>query len=123
MAKLTMDEATASSMGSEKHDGVLVGEIVPLVFFTAAAQEKKPPPEAPESIRLRMSVIASFWAIVVFLGLPIWWKTTLVYRASLPLKQMNNWAEGQVSLQPLGIWLYRLSSTDMPTRVPSPYIH
>jgi len=37
-------------------------------------------------------VIASFW-VVVLLGLPLWWKTTAVYRAQLPLSQIDSWAE------------------------------
>lgn len=58
---------------------------------------KQPPPESRESIRVRQFVILSFWAIVVFLGLPIWWWTTSVYRARLPLQEMEDWAEGKVS--------------------------
>ncbi len=57
---------------------------------------KEPPPERPESIRVRTFVILSFWALVVFLGLPIWWKTTTIYRANLPLQQMMEWADGKV---------------------------
>lgn len=58
--------------------------------------KKEPPPETPEGIRTRVRVIASFWAIVLFFGLPIWWETTAIYRANLPLSQMNDWAEGRV---------------------------
>lgn len=97
MAQPTIDEATASSLASKRHDAVLGGDTVPLVAVSAIAMQKKPPPETPDAIRLRMLVIASFWAIVLFLGLPIWWRTTTVYRANLPLKQMNDWAGGQVS--------------------------
>ncbi|KAL8752962.1 MAG: hypothetical protein Q9199_005385 [Rusavskia elegans] len=60
-----------------------------------ATTPKQPPPESRESIRVRQLVILSFWAIVVFLGLPIWWWTTSVYRARLPLQQMEDWAEGK----------------------------
>ncbi|KAL8672955.1 MAG: hypothetical protein Q9168_002588 [Polycauliona sp. 1 TL-2023] len=60
-----------------------------------AATPKQPPPESRESIRVRQFVILSFWAIVVFLGLPIWWWTTSVYRARLPLQEMEDWAEGK----------------------------
>ncbi|KAL8994008.1 MAG: hypothetical protein Q9169_005907, partial [Polycauliona sp. 2 TL-2023] len=56
---------------------------------------KQPPPESRESIRVRQFVILSFWTIVVFLGLPIWWWTTSVYRARLPLQEMEAWAEGK----------------------------
>ncbi|KAI4104987.1 MAG: hypothetical protein LQ339_003604 [Xanthoria mediterranea] len=60
-----------------------------------ATISKQPPPESRESIRVRQLVILSFWAIVVFLGLPIWWWTTSVYRARLPLQEMEDWAEGK----------------------------
>jgi GPI-anchor transamidase subunit S len=62
----------------------------------ARAQNKKPPPESPTAIRTRQLVILSFWAIVIFLGLPIWWKTTTIYRAELPLELMDDWAEGKI---------------------------
>ncbi|KAH6620014.1 phosphatidylinositol-glycan biosynthesis class S protein [Boeremia exigua] len=55
-----------------------------------------PPPESKESIWLRRAAILSFWAVVVLLGLPVWWKTTAIYRADLPLQDMTNWAEGKI---------------------------
>ena len=58
--------------------------------------KRQPPPEKPESIRQRTFIIVSFWAVVIFLGLPLWWKTTTIYRAQLPLEQMLDWAEGRV---------------------------
>ncbi len=60
------------------------------------ASKKKPPPESIESIRTRSQVILSFWAIVILLGLPIWWWTTSIHRASLPLREMLEWADGKV---------------------------
>ena len=59
-------------------------------------QGKQPPPEKPAEIRRRSLIILSFWLIVLFLGLPIWWKTTSIYRANLPLKEMMDWADGKV---------------------------
>ncbi|KAL8808311.1 MAG: hypothetical protein Q9182_000131 [Xanthomendoza sp. 2 TL-2023] len=59
------------------------------------ANVKQPPPESRESIRVRQLVIFSFWAIAVFLGLPIWYCTTSVYRAQLPLQEMEDWAGGK----------------------------
>ncbi|KAI1499034.1 phosphatidylinositol-glycan biosynthesis class S protein [Biscogniauxia marginata] len=59
-------------------------------------KRRQPPPEKPADIRRRSLVIASFWLIVLFLGLPIWWKTTTIYRADLPLSQMMDWADGKV---------------------------
>ena len=64
----------------------------------ALNQKKSPPPERPESILRRRYIILSFWVVVIFLGLPVWWKTTMVYRASLPLQQMLDWADGNVRL-------------------------
>ena len=63
---------------------------------TAAVQTKKPPPESSDSVRVRSLVVASFWAIAVCLGLPIWWWTTSIPRARLPLKEMLEWADGKV---------------------------
>ncbi|KAL9605167.1 MAG: hypothetical protein Q9219_000101 [cf. Caloplaca sp. 3 TL-2023] len=61
-----------------------------------AASRRQPPPEAAESIRVRQVVILSFWAIVFFLGIPVWLWTTSIHRARLPLQQMMDWAEGKV---------------------------
>lgn len=55
-----------------------------------------PPPEKPSDITRRTRVVVSFWLIVLCLGLPIWWKTTTIYRANLPLDGMLEWAEGKV---------------------------
>lgn len=63
----------------------------------APESRKQPPAESHESIRARQLVILSFWIIVIFLGIPIWWWTTSIHRATLPLKEMMNWAEGKVS--------------------------
>ncbi|KAI9847432.1 MAG: GPI transamidase component [Thelocarpon superellum] len=56
---------------------------------------KRPPPETAGEIRTRTLIILSFWAVVVFLGLPTWWKTTTIYRAKLPLSEMMDWADGR----------------------------
>ena len=58
--------------------------------------QKQPPPESVESIITRGLVIGSFWAVVIFLGLPIWWWTTSIHRARLPLQEMLEWADGKV---------------------------
>lgn len=71
------------------HDGPTSGD-------STTAQRKDAPPEKPSDIRRRSWVIFSFWAIVLFLGLPIWYKTTTIYRANLPLSQMLEWADGKV---------------------------
>lgn len=66
--------------------------------LTGVASKKQPPPESLESIRIRSLVVASFWVIVVFLGLPTWWWTTSIHRARLPLREMLEWADGKVFL-------------------------
>jgi len=63
----------------------------------AAAAKKRPPLESPESVQTRSLVISSFWAIIIILGLPIWWWTTSIHRARLPLQEMLEWADGKVS--------------------------
>ncbi|KAH7381740.1 phosphatidylinositol-glycan biosynthesis class S protein [Pyrenochaeta sp. MPI-SDFR-AT-0127] len=62
----------------------------------AVKSTKQPPPETKENLWLRRYAALSFWAVVVFLGLPIWLKTTAIYRAELPLQDMTDWAEGKV---------------------------
>lgn len=57
---------------------------------------KAPPPEKPEDIKTRGWVVFSFWAVVIFLGLPVWLWTTSIHRAALPLQQMLEWADGKV---------------------------
>ncbi|KAK4675495.1 GPI transamidase component [Podospora pseudoanserina] len=59
------------------------------------SSKKLPPPEKPTDVRRRSHVILSFWLIVLLLGLPIWWKTTTIYRADLPLEDMLEWADGK----------------------------
>jgi len=60
---------------------------------------KKPPPEPAKDIHVRSFVIFVFWAIVIFLGLPVWWWTTSIHRSRLPLQEMLEWADGKVSLR------------------------
>jgi hypothetical protein len=76
------DNATDSSTSAEK----------------ALPSSKRPPPETPQNARTRTLVVASFWAVVLFLGLPVWWWTTSIHRAHLPLQEMLEWADGKVWL-------------------------
>ncbi|KAI0018556.1 phosphatidylinositol-glycan biosynthesis class S protein [Xylariomycetidae sp. FL0641] len=62
---------------------------------SAPTKRKLPPPEKSTDTRRRSFVIASFWLVVLLLGLPIWWETTKITRANLPLDQMMNWADGK----------------------------
>ena len=77
----------------------------------------KPPPESPDGVRVRSLVIFSFWAIVIFLGLPVWWWTTSIYRARLPLHEMMDWADGKVS------YAHRVSSYNADCRCPGMPTH
>ncbi|KAG0135889.1 phosphatidylinositol-glycan biosynthesis class S protein [Tuber indicum] len=58
-------------------------------------KKKPPPPDTPEGTRTRSLVILSFWVVVITVGLPLWWITTAIYRAPLPLKEMQSWADGR----------------------------
>jgi hypothetical protein len=71
-------------------------QFAPAKAVNVASTKKEPPPEKPESIRLRHFVLLSFWAIIILLGLPTWWATTSIYRAELPMEQMMDWADGKV---------------------------
>lgn len=61
-----------------------------------AQASREPPPPSPDTVRSRQLVVFSFWAIVLFFGLPIWYKTTAIYRANLPLHTMTEWSEGKI---------------------------
>lgn len=71
-------------------------ESTPGKVVDAAKAQRQPPPESAESILTRRFILLSFWAVAIFLGLPVWWKTTTVYRAPLPLHDMLEWADGKV---------------------------
>ncbi|KAF2022306.1 hypothetical protein BU24DRAFT_337714 [Aaosphaeria arxii CBS 175.79] len=62
----------------------------------AQSSTRQPPPETKESIWVRRLVVLSFWLVVLLLGLPVWWKTTAIYRAELPLQDMTDWADDKV---------------------------
>lgn len=47
------------------------------------------------SYKKRSWVVFSYW-LFVFIGIPIWWKLTEIYRAKLPLAQMDNWSKGHM---------------------------
>ena len=57
---------------------------------------KKAPPEKPEAVSLRSKIVFAFWAIILCLGVPVWYQTTSIYRATLPLQEMLDWAESAV---------------------------
>lgn len=48
------------------------------------------PVEDEKSSRYRTYSILSYFIVLVIIGLPVWWYTTRVYRADLPLTEMSN---------------------------------
>lgn len=51
----------------------------------------------------RLFSVLSFFLILIVLGIPIWWYTTRVYRASLPLNKMYNLKISNKTNKPFGI--------------------
>ncbi|KAK9492970.1 phosphatidylinositol-glycan biosynthesis class S protein [Lipomyces doorenjongii] len=47
------------------------------------------PSESTEAIVLRRKVVLSFWAVFVFLGLPLWFHTTTIHRTPVPLSAIE----------------------------------
>jgi len=79
------------SLNLNAADGSTSGKVI-----AAVTAKKEPPLESKEAIWTRRLVILSFWAVVILVGLPVWWKTTAIYRADLPLQVMTDWADGKV---------------------------
>ena len=79
------------SLNPNEADGSTSGKVI-----AAVIAKKEPPPESKEAIWTRRLVILSFWAVIILVGLPVWWKTTAIYRADLPLQIMTDWADGKV---------------------------
>jgi hypothetical protein len=87
------------SMAAQAHPATASTSDTPPAADTSSCR-KEPPPERPSDSRRRSLVILSFWLVVLCLGLPIWWKTTTIPRASLPLDDMMDWAAGKVRRAP-----------------------
>jgi hypothetical protein len=86
-----------------------------------AAAKNGSPLERPQDVRLRTVVVMSFWALILFVGVPMWWQTTSIHRAQLPLPEMLRWADGQVnaplvSSAQLLIFLSRTANLFFPSR-------
>ena len=47
--------------------------------------------------KIRRLIITSFF-IIILLGVPLWWKTTEVYRAQLPFTEIEEWSNWEVSI-------------------------
>ena len=87
-------------MGQEEDVGTVVGDDK---LVSATKVTKNPPPESAEGIRVRGLAIFSFWAIVIFFGLPVWLWTTSIHRARLPLQEMMDWADGKVRISHVAV--------------------
>lgn len=85
-----------SSDGSENIGMAPIAKTTKIITTTQTKLRKEAPPEKLSDIQRRSWVIVSFWLIVLCLGLPIWWKTTAIPRANLPLAEMMDWADGKV---------------------------
>ena len=59
------------------------------------SQDKHTPALTRAELRNRGHIVLSFWVVILVLGLPLWYLTTSIYRAPLPLSQMTAWSEGK----------------------------
>lgn len=96
MSLSTNEPASSGPTETTVEDVKIFNDKPPENAVAAVKKRKEPPPEKPENARMRIQVLISFWAIILLLGVPIWWRTTTIYRAPLPLDQMTDWAEGRV---------------------------
>lgn len=85
----------STTVAAEKDGSIPALEPIPTGDGVIIPVSRKPPPEKLADTRRRSYVIFSFWLIVLCLGLPIWWKSTSIYRADLPLDRMMHWADGR----------------------------
>ncbi|OUM64564.1 hypothetical protein PIROE2DRAFT_51247 [Piromyces sp. E2] len=53
----------------------------------------------------RLHIIGSIW-LVFLIGIPIWWKTTEVYRASLPYKEVQKWQDPNEEIKKMRTFKY-----------------
>lgn len=95
MSTSTNEPASSGTTEKTLEDVKTFNDTAPENAVTAVNKRKEPPPEKPENARMRTQVLISFWAIILLFGVPIWWRTTTIYRAPLPLDQMTDWAEGR----------------------------
>ncbi|KAK6603641.1 phosphatidylinositol-glycan biosynthesis class S protein [Botrytis cinerea] len=95
MSLSTNEPASSGPTETTVEDVKIFNDKPPENAVAAVKKRKEPPPEKPENARMRIQVLISFWAIILLLGVPIWWRTTTIYRAPLPLDQMTDWAEGR----------------------------
>jgi hypothetical protein len=56
-------------------------------------------PQLPQQLQLQLQLLLlSIWTVGL-LVVPIWWKTTEVHRAPIPVARIDEWADPQNELQ------------------------
>lgn len=73
------------------------------------------PPESPSEARFKSRVVWSFWVIILVLGLPTWWATTSIERASLPLQSMQDRSDDLWYTIPICLQSKSMSPKDLST--------
>lgn len=84
---------------SEGPSDPLSGEKKSVNAVEASNKVKVLPQESAAQVKTRRWIVSSFWLVVLLLGFPMWWKTTMIYRAPLPLQDMIDWSDGKVRRQ------------------------
>ncbi|OJJ46893.1 hypothetical protein ASPZODRAFT_65435 [Penicilliopsis zonata CBS 506.65] len=82
-------------LASSQTSSPAADDVTTTMSSTKASAQRLPPPEKAEAVRTRTGVIAAFWLVIILFGFPIWWKTTSIYRARLPIQEMIDWADGK----------------------------
>ena len=65
------------------------------LLYSASHADMQGP--GPDQSRQYISALAILF-VAIFIGLPIWWKTTEVYRCPLPYKEISELAYQQVNV-------------------------
>ena len=68
--------------------------VLSLLYSVSHADMQGP---GPDQSRQYISALAILF-VAIFIGVPIWWKTTEVYRCPLPYKEISELAHQQVNV-------------------------
>ncbi|KAK9472100.1 phosphatidylinositol-glycan biosynthesis class S protein-domain-containing protein [Dipodascopsis tothii] len=94
-ARTQADDSPSVPLGrndqSRRHPATVEAAAAEAAGATRRAASRRPAPakEPLEGISQRRSVVLSFWAVILFLGLPLWYRTTTVHRAPLPYAEIG----------------------------------
>ncbi|KAJ3333345.1 hypothetical protein HDU76_009148 [Blyttiomyces sp. JEL0837] len=66
--------------------------------------------------RVRISIVASIWTIII-LAIPLWWKTTEVHRAPLPVDRIKAWRDSRVDTSSSSSTLPASTKSTIATRI------